>query len=244
MSGRVICGDALEEMKGMESGTVGLVITSPPYNLRNTTGGGVDAPGKDWKSCGLSGDGYDGHDDMMPHDKYVAWQRECLTEMMRLIRDDGAIFYNHKWRVQGGLLQDRSDIMGGFPVRQVIIWHRGSGMNHNPHFYIPTYEVIYMVAKPGFRLVDITDGDVWRILPATGNPHPAPFPVELPERVLKTTSDNGPVLDPFMGSGTVAVAAERQRRAWIGIEKSEAYCGLARSRIAREGGTGQRRITE
>ena len=43
----------------------------------------------------------------MPHDEYVKWQRDCLTEMMRLIPKDGAIFYNHKWRVQGGLLQDR-----------------------------------------------------------------------------------------------------------------------------------------
>ncbi len=37
----------------------------------------------------------------MPHDEYVAWPRECLTEMMRLLRADGAVFYNHKWRVQG-----------------------------------------------------------------------------------------------------------------------------------------------
>ena len=37
--------------------------------------------------------------------------------MMRLLRPDGAIFYNHKWRVQKGILQDRQDILAGFPVR-------------------------------------------------------------------------------------------------------------------------------
>ena len=40
----------------------------------------------------------------MSNDDYVAWQRLCLGEMMRLLRQDGAIFYNHKWRVQNGLL--------------------------------------------------------------------------------------------------------------------------------------------
>ncbi|PAV04642.1 hypothetical protein CBG25_07010 [Arsenophonus sp. ENCA] len=52
--------------------------------------------------------GYDGHDDNLPHHDYVAWQRACLNEMMRLLRPDGVIFYNHKWRVQAGLLQDTS----------------------------------------------------------------------------------------------------------------------------------------
>ncbi len=68
----------------------------------------------------------------MPHDEYVAWQRACLSECMRVIKDDGAIFYNHKWRVQAGLLQDRSDIVAGFPVRQIIIWKRKGGINFNP----------------------------------------------------------------------------------------------------------------
>ena len=42
---------------------------------------------------------YSDHDDAMPHDEYVEWQRNCLTAMMRVLREDGAIFYNHKWRV-------------------------------------------------------------------------------------------------------------------------------------------------
>ena len=53
----------------------------------------------------------------MPHAEYVEWQRACLGEMLRLIPSTGAIFYNHKWRPQKGLLQDRADIMAGFPVR-------------------------------------------------------------------------------------------------------------------------------
>jgi len=43
--------------------------------------------------------GYRHRHDCMPHDEYVAGQRRWLTEMMRLIRDTGAVFYNHKWRL-------------------------------------------------------------------------------------------------------------------------------------------------
>ena len=94
----------------------------------------------------------------MPHDAYVAWQRDCLTGMMRLLKDDGAIFYNHKWRVQGGLIQDRADIMDGFPVRQILIWERAGGINFNRGKIVPDDALIYLIARPKFRL-----GCVWRI---------------------------------------------------------------------------------
>ncbi len=41
---------------------------------------------------------------------------------MRVLKEDGAIFYNHKWRIQEGLIQELHDIVDGFPVRQIIIW--------------------------------------------------------------------------------------------------------------------------
>jgi modification methylase len=95
-------------------------VTSPPYNIKNSTGNGLKTKGnKRWRNAGLV-DGYDGYEDNMPHDEYVEWQRACLTEMLRLIKPTGAIFYNHKWRVQNGLLQDRHDIMDGFPVRHLL----------------------------------------------------------------------------------------------------------------------------
>lgn len=225
-------GDCLQLMAMMPAESVDLVVTSPPYNLKNSTGNGLkDGRGGKWPNAGLI-DGYSDHDDSMPYGDYVEWQRECLAAMMRLLKDDGAIFYNHKWRVQNGLLQDRADIVKGFPVRQIIIWQRTGGFNHNPGYFLPTYEVIYMIAKPNFLLAPKSGGigDVWRIQPARGNPHPAPFPVELVSRCIQSTTADI-VLDPFMGSGTTAVAAEYCGREWIGIELSETYCEMARSRI-------------
>ena len=221
-------------MAKMPAESVDLVVTSPPYNIKNSTGNGLkDGRGGKWANAGLI-DGYSDHDDAMPYGEYVEWQRECLSAMMRLLKDDGAIFYNHKWRVQNGLLQDRADIVEGFPVRQIIIWQRTGGFNHNPGYFLPTYEVIYLVAKPNFLLAPKSGGigDVWRIQPARGNPHPAPFPVELATRCIRSTTANV-VLDPFMGSGTTAVAAEYCGREWIGIELSESYCEMARARVRR-----------
>src|SRR5438128_1597567 len=119
---KIICGNSLEVMKKMPDQCVNLVVTSPPYNLKNSTGNGMkDGRGGKWSNAALL-NGYEDHNDCMPHEEYVAWQRNCLKEMLRVTKDNGAIFYNHKWRVQSGILQDRQDIISGFPVRQIIIW--------------------------------------------------------------------------------------------------------------------------
>jgi modification methylase len=229
---KLICGDCLSVMREMPDECLDLVVTSPPYNLKNSTGNGMkDGRGGKWKNAALV-NGYSNHDDNMPHDKYAQWQHECLTEMFRLLKPDGAIFYNHKWRVQDGLLQDRQDIVIGFPVRQIIIWKRKGGINFNPGYFLPTYEVIYLIPKPHFQLAPKANayGDVWEFTQEMNNPHPAPFPVDLISRVISSTHANL-VLDPFMGSGTTAIAALMNSRHYIGIEISPEYNGLAKTRI-------------
>lgn len=212
--------------------TVRLVVTSPPYNIKNSTGNGLkNGSGGKWPKAALIS-GYADHDDAMPHEDYVNWQRACLRSMFRLLRSDGAIFYNHKWRVQDGRLQDRADIVADFPVRQIIIWQRDGGINFNPGYFLPTYEVIYLIAKPDFRLAPKSNarGDVWHIPQERNNPHPAPFPVELAQQCVESV-ESGVVLDPFLGSGSTAIASELLNRPWIGIDISKNYCALAQSRI-------------
>lgn len=232
---RFICGDAVKTMKKMPSESIDLIVTSPPYNIKNSTGNGLkDGRGGKWSSASLI-QGYDTYNDNMPHEEYVAWQRECLTEMMRLLKEDGAIFYNHKWRVQGGLLQDRHDIVSGFPVRQIIIWKRKGGINFNPGYFLPTYEVIYMIAKPKFKLKPKANRhtDVWDIPQERNNSHPAPFPVALVDRIIDSTHAQL-ILDPFMGSGTTAIAAKQLGRDFIGIDISPTYCAQSVERLGSE----------
>lgn len=187
--------------------------------------------GGKWSNAALIS-GYDEYDDCMPNDAYAKWQHEVLIELLRLIKDDGAIFYNHKWRVQNGLMQNRRDIVYDVPLRQIIIWRRKGGINFNPGYFLPTYEVIYLIAKKNFKLSPHASkyGDVWDIMQEQKNVHPAPFPVQLIDRIISSTTAKI-ILDPFLGSGTTAVVAAGLGRDYIGIEKSKKYCEMAIKRI-------------
>lgn len=229
---RLIHGDCLDEMKKLPSGSIDLIVTSPPYNLKNSSGNGMkDGRGGKWKNAKLI-NGYSTYHDSMPYESYVQWQRDCMKEMLRLLPDDGAIFYNHKWRVQNGILQDRYEIVKDFPVRQIIIWRRKGGINFNRSYFLPTYEVIYLIAKPDFKLVPKANayGDIWEFSQETKNPHPAPFPIPLIDRIISSTYAET-VLDPFIGSGTTAIAAIKNNRKYLGIDIAEDYINIANERI-------------
>jgi site-specific DNA-methyltransferase (adenine-specific) len=78
---------------------------------------------------------------------------------------------------------------------------------------------------------------VWKIPGASTKNHPAPFPLELANRLVQMFSFTGDtVLDPFCGTGTTLVAALKNRRNSIGIEIDPEYCGMARDYLNAEGG--------
>lgn len=80
--------------------------------------------------------------------------------------------------------------------------------------------------------------DVWHIAPESARRvgHPAPFPVELPQRLIELYTYRGDlVLDPFLGSGSTAVAAARTGRRWAGYDTDPSYVATARARVAAEG---------
>lgn len=224
---------------------VDLVLTSPPYNMGNSAGGGIlhayalghyrkNAPlgsrggsGR-WKTAALA-NGYGDYKDDMPHDEYVEWQKDVLKACWESLSPAGAIFYNHKQRIFNGQVVTPLDYNPDLPVRQIVIWARAGGVNCNPTYYMPTHEWIVIFAKPDFRLKSksvSSMGDVWYV-PQEANPaHPAPFPLAIASRAVGTTA-GGLVVDPFMGSGTTLRAAKDAGREAIGIEINEAYCEIA-----------------
>jgi len=228
------CGDCLEVMKTIPDESVDLIITSPPYNLGSQQNS--ETNNRKWKNSKLLNAGYENHNDIRDQYEYVEWQQNCLDEMFRIIPEDGAIFYNHKWRVQNKVLNDRSDIISRLKkhVRQILIWKRSGGINFNEAFFLPTFEVIYIIAKSKFKIhtnaCQLTD--VWEIKQEMNNVHPAPFPMQIPERIIQSTNAKI-VLDPFMGSGTTALAARKLGRNYIGIDLSEKYCEMARNRTVK-----------
>jgi site-specific DNA-methyltransferase (adenine-specific) len=77
--------------------------------------------------------------------------------------------------------------------------------------------------------------DVWAIPPESARRvgHPAPFPVELPEQLIRLyTFKDDLVLDPFMGSGSALVAAARLGRRYVGYDLDDTYVAIARNRVA------------
>ncbi len=222
------------------------VITSPPYNLGSEPWPhlgnwkqGDSAGGRSkWRngSDASSGIQYGEHTDAMPWEEYCRWQRDVLHWCWEHLPDDGAIFYNHKPRVIGARLWMPLELL---PIdvihRQTIIWSRPGGMNFNPTAFVPTHEWIMVLAKEGFRLKSrgVSGlGDVWRMSPDK-NLHPAPFPLELPGKVIEAV---GPtcVLDPHMGSGTTLRAAKDAGIQAIGIDTDESYCEMAAERMRQE----------
>lgn len=109
---------------------------------------------------------------------------------------------------------------------------------------VSEYEDIYIYWKPGEYVIDrrkLSEQEwkdwgsrgVWHINSVRNNDdHEAKFPEELATRIIRLFSSEGDlVIDPFMGSGTTAVAAIKTNRLYIGIEKESAYVKLAEDRI-------------
>ena len=78
--------------------------------------------------------------------------------------------------------------------------------------------------------------DIWWIRPDRSDYHPCPFPLEIPDRLIRlftlTRKHTPIILDFCLGSGTTAVAAKQLGRKFIGIEISEKYCAIAVQRLA------------
>lgn len=217
-------------------GEVDLVVTSPPYNMGLVPGGngrGMYRPGANNKA-GRFRDGYSGHnDDALEQSEYDDWQRAALAEMWRI--SQLGVFYNHRPRVEHGQIRTPLGMNFGLPLRQIIIWDRGTGIDVNLRNYCTRQEWILLFAHSDFALIDHSAsgvGDVWRLgMEHSETGHPAPFPVSLPTRALETTGARS-VLDPFMGSGTTLRAAKNLGRRAIGIEIEERYCEIAARRLS------------
>ena len=217
--------------------SVALAFTSPPYNV-----------GKDY-------------DEDMPLDQYLALIRRVGQEVYRVLRPGGRYVVNianlgrkpyiplhaHFYNIHQEL---------GFLPMGEIIWQKGKGGNNScawgswksarsPRLR-DLHEYLLVFAKEGFSRPDKGESDisseefmaatlsVWEIQAVSAKKigHPAPFPVELAERVIKLYSYvDDVVLDPFCGSGTTCAAAKGLKRNYVGFDISVEYCQLAQTRI-------------
>jgi site-specific DNA-methyltransferase (adenine-specific) len=228
-----------EQMAEVPDNCVHLMVTSPPYNVTKT------------------------YDDDLSLGEYLDLLRRVFAETYRVLVHGGRACINvaNLGRKPYIPLTDHiSHLMLelGFLMRGEIIWAKGAGAGvsmawgswqsaANPVLR-DTHEYILVFCKGSFsrpkqnkestitreQFMEWTKS-VWTMNPESARRvgHPAPFPLELPARLIELYTFAGDVvLDPFMGSGTTALAARQARRRYVGYDTSEEYADLARRRLA------------
>ncbi len=232
-----------EEMSELPDNSVALMVTSPPYNV-----------GKDY-------------DLDMGLDEYLAFLRRVLSETWRVLLPGGRVAFNvaNLGRKPYIPLNAYVSAMAsglGFLMRGEIIWVKGKGatgscawgswMSAGNPTLRDLHEYVLIFSKDRFdrpaagrstisrdEFLNATTS-VWHIPPESARRvgHPAPFPVALVERLMHLyTFEGDTVLDPFMGSGSTAVAAVAAQRHFVGYEISSDYLALAKDRIAQVRGS-------
>lgn len=228
-----------EAMDELPDNSVHLMITSPPYNV-----------GKEY-------------DDDLTLDDYCAMLKRVWKETYRVLVDGGRVCINVAnigrkpyLPLHAFITTDMLEL--GFLMRGEIIWNKaasagsscawGSWRSASNPVLRDVHEYILVFCKTDFRRTGtestISKDDflectksIWKIPAESAKKvgHPAPFPVELPERLIRLYSFKGDVvLDPFMGSGTTAVAAKQTGRKWVGYDISQEYVDLASGRLSQE----------
>jgi len=265
-TGKIINGDCVEVMKTLPEGCIDMVVTSPPY------------------SAGIK---YDVYNDSIPMDEYWKFTIDWLSEVFRVLKDDGRVAINvpiemnvqerggrilfnaEFWMIMkqvGFKFFGMVDLTEDSPhrVRQTA-W--GSWMSAScPYIYNPKECIILAYKKTNKKLTKgesqwtgvpteiVNDKGMnviktiyqpedkkefmnlvfgrWEYFADTKSLTKATFSLDIPSKAIKIlTYKNDIVLDPFMGSGTSAVAAETLGRRWLGIELSPNYTDIARKRV-------------
>ncbi len=233
--GKLIEGDTLNVLAKIDDDVVNLGVTSPPYNKQEKQ--------KGWLVKNVV---YDTYKDAVPEPEYQQHQVDVLNEIHRITAPGGSFFYNHKIRWDRGTMYHPMDWLRKteWTVKQEIIWDRVIAANIRGWRFWQVEERIYWLYKPiGNYLIgkELKSSDakltsIWRGVPEDGrkNPHPAPFPLWLPARVIISilgTETQGVVLDPYIGSGTTVVAAKLLGHKYVGIDRSETYLEMTLDRL-------------
>lgn len=225
----IICGDTLRILGTLDSGSVDICLTDPPYNvgLRYTP----NAKGKKSRK--------NAWDDKIPEAQYWSWFERVFTEVYRVM-GPGYLYVSHKdsgiYRAQP-ILRDI-----GFKYIQNIIWWGPNGFNtHNAsRHWTLRHETIMFFSKGDPPPLYYKVKGLWYTSvikasrPQTNYKekrlHPAQKPIKLYTTLIQRTPGQL-VLDPFSGGGTTARACRHLKRDFIVIDKYPEYCKMARQDI-------------
>ena len=230
---KILHGDAHDVLQSIPDEVVDLGITSPPYNKQEKH--------KGWLVKNVV---YSEYKDKLPESEYQENQIKILNEIFRITKVGGSFFYNHKIRWENGEMFHPMDWLRktNWAVKQEIVWDRVIAGNIRGWRFWQVDERIYWLYRPiednkkGKELAskDAKMKSIWRAMPENNNPHPAPFPLWLPARIILSMLDEKGsrlVLDPYMGSGTTAIASKLLGFDYLGIEIGKEYLNMAKARL-------------
>ena len=236
----IIFNKSAEKMDDLIDNCISLTVTSPPYNVGKLS------------------------DNNLSDEDYWKLMRKCFKEVYRVTESGGRLVLNvanlgRKPYIPFSNMFTDLMLDLGFLMRGEIIWQKSKGANanfawgswlsaSNPvirdiHEYCLVFSKEGMskgskgkstIEKEEFMESTLS---IWNINPARAKKigHPAPFPVELAERFINLYSyEKDLILDPFIGSGTTALAASKLKRSYIGYEVNAEYCNLAEKRLAED----------
>lgn len=222
--------DALEGLKRLPDGSVDLVITDPPYNIaatdRTTMKGGK--PLSTMQAWGA-------WDCMEPFD-YDVLIMGVISQCYRVLKPGGAM-YMFTAREQNGYFVRQAMIRGFTYRNQLAIVKKNPLPSLSRSNWRSAFELCMYVTKgkPGiFNFLSQQDCKNVFFYSNTHRQtdHPTEKPLEFVRLLVKMSSNDGDlVLDPFMGSGTTAVAARDADRDFIGFETNETYVKMAEDRL-------------
>ena len=209
-------GDALDVLPTL--GQVELVVTDPPYVIGAVSAGNMASKSGGWA-------------DMM---NSSSWFSSWYRIVDRLLKHDGAMWSFLNWRTLPVVM--RAAVDAQMPVTSMLVWDKQWIGPGGVQGLRPSYELVALLAKPGFAIADRGLPDVWqhKVGSYKESGHPAEKPEQLVRRLITTSGPGGVVLDPFLGSGTTAVAAKNAGWRAIGIEAEERFCEIAARRCAQE----------
>jgi len=219
--------DCLETMSRMNDSSIDLIITSPPYNKGYWSSNRNLNNGFKTKSRRIE---YDGYNDCIDPVEYQNWQRQVISECLRILKPSGSLFYNHQ-PIQKNHLEINPTYVYDFPLKQTIIWNRKNTPKLDVSYFFPIHEYVFWIkkshdARPYFNRKGAMEAkSIWPINPEKNNDHPAPFPIQLVDNIILSCSKEGDIVyDPFAGSGTTLRAAINHNRWAIGSELGKSYC--------------------
>lgn len=202
-------------------GDVQAVITDPPYLLESGGSETREMGGK------FSNKIYNNNGEFV--DTQIEWA-DFMPPLSRVLKEGHAYFMANNRHVATAI---NEGLEAGFRFHNLLVWDKGTATPNR--WYMKNCEFTILLFKGRAKMIsDCGSRQLVSVPNILRSDHPTEKPVELIEHYIRnSTSPGDTVLDPFMGSGTTAIACENLGRKFIGIESNPEYFKMTCQRIER-----------